>query len=292
MNWMSTSKRIAKGTRSGEVLQRVFVHIGMSKAGSSAIQQTLVDNERTLCEAGISYPRSGRRGIAHYKINEDIRHRQSVDRVKEALEEAANCNTAVLSCEGFWLFDEPEIDMLAHVLAGYDIRVVLYLRRPKDYLPSSYRQGVKQAGRTHTCEEYIAGVKAEDRMNYPRLLERWAQYFPLRVRSYEAVKQGIEKDFMQAIEAPIDDIDLRRRMVNLTPSDGALYLMLQANRYLPASVSKYIRRAILRSGRRFDFMPAIDDAPIRQYGKEVVERWDLDVMRKYLSNEDLDWLLT
>ncbi|RMD98743.1 MAG: hypothetical protein D6816_15835 [Bacteroidetes bacterium] len=73
----------------------------MSKAGSSAIQQALVDNDEMLRASGIIYPRAGRRGGAHYKIDEDLRRRGSTSRLRRALDEAADFRTAVLSCEGF-----------------------------------------------------------------------------------------------------------------------------------------------------------------------------------------------
>ncbi|GIV57663.1 MAG: hypothetical protein KatS3mg042_0576 [Rhodothermaceae bacterium] len=208
-----------------------------------------------------------------------------------ALDEAADFRTAVLSCEGFWLFSDDEVVRLRDGLGDREVEVILYLRRPASYLPSSYRQGIKQTGRTQSVGAYLAGVRKEDRMNYPRLLERWGRHFSLRVRAYEAVRGAIEADFMQAIGAPLDRIDVRRRVVNVTPSDGAHQVILWANRMLPAFLARRVCQSVRRSGWRFDVLPPIDDEPLRRYGREVVQAWDLDVMRRYVPEDDLKVLL-
>lgn len=272
-------------------LQKIILHIGMSKAGSSAIQQALIENREVLAQVGIGLPGASRMKTVHINLKQELRQGQPLGKLTEIVHEASHYHTAVLSWEGFWLMNAAQIEYVKAVLSAYDTSVMLYLRRPVDYLRSSYRQGIKQKGRTRTCEIYLNVVRMEDRMNYPLLLKRWARFFPTRVRAYEAVRGSIEEDFMRAIGVPLEDVDVGRHIVNQTPSDGALKLMVLANRCLPARISKQVRQAIRRSGRRFDFMPPIDDGLLRQYGEEVVRTWDLDVMRKYMSEADLALLV-
>jgi len=269
------------------ILKKVYFHIGMSKAGSSAIQQTLCEHHAQLLRSGICYPRTGREDRAHYLLKQDLLKRDAVDRLQMALEEASSFSTAVLSCEGFWFLNEARIELIRETLAGYDAKVILYLRNPTGYLRSSYRQGVKQKGASHSCEEYLQGVRSQERMNYPALVERWARHFPLRVRAYEGVKHAIERDFLIAIEAPLEQLDISRRVVNPTPSDGAVTLMLLANRYLPSYMSRRARNVIRQSHRQFEFFSPIDDEVLKKYGKNAVQEWDLDVLREYLSDDDL-----
>lgn len=211
-------KSQAAGRASG---QTVFLHIGMSKAGSSAIQQSLVVNASTLSEAGICYPGAGRRwGNAHYKLFHDLRKGQVEESLSEALGEAEFQKTVVLSCEGFWVIEDEEIEALHRSLAEYDVRVLLYLRRPSDYVPSSYRQSIRRRGDTCTPEEYWRRGPPWPHLNYSDQLKRWGRCFQLRVRAYEAVKHRIEEDFMRAIGAPIQHIDTQRRVANETPTDG------------------------------------------------------------------------
>lgn len=67
--------------------------------------------------------------------------------------------------------------------------------------------------------------------------------------------------------------------------------MLVVNRYLPEAFSKRIRQWIQETGWRLDFMPAIEDDILREKAKAVIDRWDVDVMREYLPEDDLRLLL-
>ena len=271
--------------------QTVFLHIGMSKAGSSAIQQSLVANTSVLADAGFCYPEIGNWGSAHHKILHELREGGSEELLARALEEAQNKKAVVLSCEGFWLIQDETIERLCHAFSGYDVQVILYLRRPSDYLPSSYRQSIKRDGETCTPAVYWRRGPSWPQLNYSNLLERWGSRFPIRVRAYEAVKHEIEEDFMRAIGAPLQHVDTRRRVANTTPTDGVLRLMLMANRYLPEAVSKWVRRWVQKPDWRLDFLPAIEDDVLCEQAKTVIGRWDMDVMREYVPDDDLESLL-
>jgi len=196
--------------------QTVFLHIGMSKAGSSAIQQSLVANASILNQSGICYPEAGRRwGNAHYKVFHDLRKGRVKESLTEALAEAESQKTIVLSCEGFWVIQDEEIEVLRLALAEYDVRVILYLRRPSDYVPSSYRQSIKRDGETSTPEEYWHRGHPHSHLNYSDQLDRWGRYFSLRARAYEAVKHEIEEDFMRVIGAPIQHVNTQRCVANV-----------------------------------------------------------------------------
>jgi hypothetical protein len=55
--------------------QTAVLHVGMSKAGSSTIRQSLVANASVLANAGLSHLGTGRRwGNACYKIFHDLRN--------------------------------------------------------------------------------------------------------------------------------------------------------------------------------------------------------------------------
>jgi len=262
----------------------------MSKAGSSAIQQSLIENKSALADTGICYPKTGRWGNAHYKLLNDLRRGQHEQWMAKALAEAGQKNI-VLSCEGFWLIQDEELKALSCILEGYDVRVILYLRRSSDYAASSYRQSIKHDGETCTPEVYWHRGHPHPHLNYSNQLERWAHYFPLRVRAYEAVKHAMEEDFMRAIGAPLERVDTGRQVTNVTPSDGVMQAMLIANRFLPEMLSQRVRQWVRRTAWRFDFMPPLEDDVLREQAKTVVNRWNMDVMRKYVPENDLALLL-
>ena len=269
----------------------LFLHIGMSKAGSTAIQKAIVENNAGLQKMGIIYPKAGRIREAHFKIVTELRAGVALLHLAEALNEAKISKTIVISAEGFWLITEEEVLHLREELGPLDTQIVLYLRRPADYLCSSYRQGIKgRKGKTHGMDEYLSEIG--DRMNYPRLLDRWGRHFPLRVRAYEAVKSNIEADFMSIIGASPIHAEQQRRTINKTPSDGSLRLMLMANKLLPKRTSKIARHVLLSNEHRLRWMKPMNNAPLHDFAAQTVSTWKMDIMRKYLSKEDLLLLTT
>jgi len=268
--------------------ENVFVHIGMSKSGSSAIQKCLMENRDVLEKSGISYPKigmPGNDGTAHHDIRSDL-ERGSASLLRRAIN-GSNSDAVILSCEGFWLLDDGQLELMARALSQGEVEVILYLRNPHDYLPSSYRQNIKRTGEHCSPEEYFNPHRPNLKQDFSYKLERWSQYFSLRVRAYEAVKHSIEKDFMRAIGAPLDRVDTSRRVVNTTPSDGAIWLMRLANRHLPSRASRRVRRLIKSPDYDFDFLPSIEDDVFHDYADRIIERWDVDVIREHLP--DGDW---
>lgn len=108
----------------------VYLHIGMSKAGSSAIQKALLDNQDVLHQHGFVYPNAGLYAGAHYGINEQLLAGKFPGLLVDALHEAGNLNP-IISCEGFWHLHAREISLLNEALSSCSVKVILYLRNPR-----------------------------------------------------------------------------------------------------------------------------------------------------------------
>lgn len=271
----------------------IFLHIGMSKAGSSAIQMCMLENRDILKKRGIEYPvegipgTPGKDGLGHHDVAMKIK--KGRPRKLRKILERCECNTIVLSCEAFWQLGDKRnkvVETLRSEFRNHDATVIFYLRNPRAYLLSSYRQNVKDKGETCSPEDFFNPKRPNSKLIYSRELERWGKCFPLRVRAYEAVKHGIEADFMRAIGAPVDQVDTSRRVVNTTPSDGTVRLMLLANRYLPSWASGYARRLLQWTDPKLGFTSPIDDEILGLYAEEIVKRWDKKVIKKYMKDED------
>lgn len=267
---------------------KVYLHIGMSKAGSTAIQRCLTSRQEALRDAGVCYPVAGRIRNAHYALFLDLRDGRGAGAVPDMLAEAegAGASTMVVSVEGLWFLPDDAVAQLADALAGHDARVVLYLRRPDAYLTSSYRQRIKKKRGTASVQAFVAEPIA--RLRYDHVLARWARHFPLRVRAYEAVRSDLVGDFAEATgtRAVLDCSPGRR--LNVTPSDGALRLMLWANRIVASDkVGRTVNRRLLAWQRAFGWMPPLNDAPLVARARAEAERWDRAVMARHLAPEDL-----
>jgi len=88
-----------------EMLDRVILHIGTHKTGTTAIQGSLGEASDALLSRGVLYPRSGRRGVGHVELARLAEHPGEMpggrEGEQELLEEirAASPSTLVLSAE-------------------------------------------------------------------------------------------------------------------------------------------------------------------------------------------------
>ena len=193
--------------------RRLFLHIGIHKTGSTAVQRFLANSENLLLEHDVLYPRSGRparQAIAdgqHLLIPELRRAGRSGTRAWDSLAtelEEADQGTVVISSENFDLLSEPEqIADLRGRLAGFEVSVVAYLRRQDEFLHSYYCLDVLFHGEMRGFDEYRHAPKTEP--DYERLLAPWEQAFGLEsliVRPYEkpALAEGdVVADFCAQI---------------------------------------------------------------------------------------------
>ena len=267
---------------------KVYLHIGMSKAGSTAIQQCLVRSMPALREAGVCFAKAGRSRGAHYGVLRALKKGAGRDEIAAALDEAqqADAHTLVLSAEGFWMLPDPAVQTIADALAGHEVEVVLYLRRPDSYLASSYRQRIKKK-RGQTGEQaYVSEPHVH--LRYDQVLARWERPFRLRVRAYEAVRSDLVGDFAAALELDgVLDCPAQER-ANVTPTDGSLRLMRFANRAIPSyAVGMAVNRRLLAWNRLFGWMPPLDDAPLLARARAEAAAWNAEVMARHLSPADL-----
>lgn len=146
--------------------QRVVLHFGADKTGSTAIQSALDGSRRELLEAGlVAYPPgvwhaqlgsafcafpeqyvfNQQRGVidAEYLREADG---QYVEELNQWIEAAPHCETLALSYEGFVDLDENSLRKFKDYCARLAriVTVVLYVRPPLSYAVSAMSQRVKQ----------------------------------------------------------------------------------------------------------------------------------------------------
>lgn len=269
---------------------RVILHVGMSKAGSTAIQNALLANEAQLAQNGVIYPSVGRYRGAHYPILQAARSMTAELLTSRALSEARrkSGSTCILSCEGFWLLGSEQIDVLAEMLKGHEVQVLAYLRDPASYLRSSYRQGIKAKGRKESVAQRVA--RAGPQLAYSAVFGRWASNFPLTLASYELNSSRLESHFMSLIgvaeylqpPAPV--------RANVTPPDGVTRAMLWANRMLPFAVARGARRLIQRNAKSFSWLPKMDDSAFQVAGNGAKQQWDTEFLARHMTAVDLKYL--
>lgn len=179
----------------------LYVHIGMAKTGTTALQSFLWDNRELLMQQGCCYPgmqcaypdtgnvnerRNGHFLINDVRVNGSLEHeamdeamyRTGMDEVVRLFEEY---DKIVLSDESIWastykqranLWKELRDDSEKY---GFSVKVIVYLRRQDQYMMSLYRQKVarrKNEGCQKTWEEFITHISGVRQLDYFKKLER------------------------------------------------------------------------------------------------------------------------
>ena len=172
----------------------IYLHIGSSKTGSSALQYFLLQNRSLLREKGFDYPPhdvdpngissgNGQR-LGNFLIDGDMAQAESL--VSEIMRTAAA--NIILSSELLYFLEDENVVRLKSLLSSADVRVIIYLRRQESMLESVYQQHVKRRGDTRRMEAWFSEHYRDARYSHDQL-RTWAAVFgkdAIAVRPYES----------------------------------------------------------------------------------------------------------
>lgn len=125
---------------------RVFLHVGHNKTGTTALQRTFRKAHRSLAESGVLYPRAF---STHRYLRDFIRG----DAAALAMEgnfrrefRATTPSTLIFSSEFLNNLNHAEAARLIAFASefGESVTVVLYVRHPLDYARSAVQQAVRK----------------------------------------------------------------------------------------------------------------------------------------------------
>lgn len=132
-------------------VDRVVLHVGMSKAGSTAIQQSLWWNADWLRQRACHVLQTGTIDMhaIHTQLFADTADTEAHDMAIEAEVAALDDRswTVVLSTEEAWLFKDRVLarvrDSIRRWFGDVDLHIVVYLRNQSDWVQSSVRQTMR-----------------------------------------------------------------------------------------------------------------------------------------------------
>jgi hypothetical protein len=220
----------------------LYLHIGIQKTGSTAVQNVCMDNQERLKRSGILFPSAGfARGsprgptatAGHRRLLRFMRRPDKMPLHPEARAlldeiEAANCDVIVLSCEVFSAPGKRKVVSGLEWLMkqGFDARIVAYLRRQDSWLDSFYRQLLKRdgwiRGEARSIEDFWRS-EGSDWLDYRSRLRPWVEAVGAEnaiIRSYEDAQDrgGVVGDFLAAIGADASELDMSRASETFNPS--------------------------------------------------------------------------
>lgn len=230
-------------------MNRVILHIGRHKTGTTAIQKFLFENPDLLQSQNYFYPDFGIRGFGHHELGapltrKSLRESNKVaeDIVKDMrvrLRQSTQIDNAVtiISSESFQLCDPNTVRSL---FSDSDVQVVVYLREQVSYVLSSYAQRIHATDYTGTLTEYYSSSFTKD---YAQFLAEWESAFPESVspRIYEKsdlIENNVVVDFCDSVLGlDYSEVAQRNFTSNANPSltKDLLEYKLLVNRQSPVS---------------------------------------------------------
>ncbi len=198
--------------------QRIILHIGRHKCGSTALQRFLLRQREWLATQGFAYPLAGLEDIAHHPIARNLenerrpmpwrRHgrqhkdrgiasQQQMDAFVTALQDAPQ-TSAIVSSESFQNCKPKQVRQF---LDKFEVTPVVYLREQAAYLRSAYCQRVHASTYNGTAQSFANDYFKAD---YQAFLQPWLKDFgkELVVRIYEKsqlLNDNITDDFVTNI---------------------------------------------------------------------------------------------
>lgn len=225
-----------------------FVHVGIHKTGTTAIQRFFAANHQWLAGEGVYYPRAGRwppdnhghHNVA-YELTGHPRFERGAGTLADVMSEIARVRPAraCLSSEvfGYLHQDEHALAVLRDAIAaiGYHPRIIVYLRAQDGYAESLYAEAVKHE-MTLPFASYFDDVirqgvlirprstlrpRRVSRFEYGELIEPFARVFgheAMTVRGYRDAgrPETLLLDFLNAV-------GVSTRLPASTVAEGAAY---------------------------------------------------------------------
>lgn len=188
----------------------VYLHVGLPKTGSSAIQEFLRDNAETLKELGYYVPNYGGKHISHYSLIDTLSGRpppssrhsdaSTIDHDLTHWPEAV-----VLSSERLAqiLHRKGNLAVLESWRAvGVHIVMIVYVRNQAQFLNSAYSQNVKNFRFAGSFVDYLEAAQGRLPFNPYRFVKAAHRHgLELRMRPYspDVRRNNVVLDFLKTI---------------------------------------------------------------------------------------------
>lgn len=214
-------------------MKTLYLHIGTPKTGTTSVQFFCKKNRELLYQRGIAYPLFATDGIindtrnGHFLVEQHLLPDGGVDKktelaiVKERMGELhkifGEVDSILLSDEGLWHklcgVKKKRLERLKKDADrnGYQIKIIVYLRRQDTFLSSWWNQSIKMNGRAHnqTWEDFLK----EDylHLDYYNELEAMAKVVGkenIIVRRFDKKsfeKRSLFEDFFEILGITLDE---------------------------------------------------------------------------------------
>ena len=218
--------------------QKVYLHIGTPKTGTSAIQNFLVHNIELLNSCNLYYPAHAMdingisSGNGAYLIH--LLNSNKLDEAKVLLNKFlknAKGKDIVLSSENFYRYPEEVKKLIPEAI------IIVYIREQSEQIRADYNQSVKRHKQVNFFDKAIeAAFRRKDMFFDFGLLEKWENCYGkdnLIVKIYdkrEFFKSSLIYDFLNIFRCSKYDIEDRDKKINISYIEDALRFKIWFNK--------------------------------------------------------------
>ncbi|SDZ78804.1 hypothetical protein [Microbulbifer marinus] len=243
------SRLIGKIKKAGDcsVNRNIYIHIGISKTGTTAIQKFFHKNSEMLASKGFHYVRGGRAegGACHHHLARLYKsgnaRREDVLALRDEMAQS-DSHSFIISSEMFEYLGPSQIKQLKRDFEGYTLILVVYLRYQDQALSSMYNELVKKHACATSFSEHVRETPRKGLLLYGKMLKQWEKEFGrnnIRVRVYdrERLRGGnVIEDMCVTIGMDVRDINIPDSSANPSISAAAIHLLRDINSHMDYSI--------------------------------------------------------
>lgn len=238
-------------------MNKLFIHIGTHKTGTSSIQHALKSSSKYLKSSNLFYINC--QNEAKLLMQANSYQKPLVENFRLALNKKSRSagyqSDFVLSSEalsGAPLVGYSNVGIVARMLRdatrSFDVRIILYLRRQDEFIESMYAQHI-QEGESCDFDYFLQGFSGLHSLCYKNFINRFAEQFGVEnliVRSYHLAKnRGLVQDFQEVIGW--ENCHPGDRLVNPSFSANAIEIAKKVNQTLNSEKKKKVRLALQKA---------------------------------------------
>lgn len=216
---------------------KLIVHIGTHKTGSTLFQNVSKSLSGELIKSKIFYPIEGFSQSGHHELawalmsGNEIHAMDLIYKIKEDAKKSG-CHTILLSSEEFEFVRD--FKLVKRVFAGFDVELIVYLRRQDKYLESEYNQHVKMYDVRFDQDifKFYMFHNFNQRFSYSWLLNVWKENLTLSFLHVKSFDQEVKSNNLLSsffnclggLSALVDgEVSKSKSNVGL-PSEAIIYL--------------------------------------------------------------------
>jgi hypothetical protein len=232
---------------------RVFLHMGAHKTGTTSLQAALAQNRSTLLAAGLVYPAFNNADAHHHwarvlaaeqKHISPAQHKQITSDWLKALKPE---QALLLSAESFYRYINTQPDYvckLKEVFSNTEIIPVLCLRRQADYAKSLYGEWVMNWQYPHDIYTF---TKAFYRwFNFEHVVKLVSQLGkPVLISYHQIAGKALSSNFLIQIGCNAQ-LEATGEPLRVSVSDAEVYLKRQLNKVYPQTKLRTIVTEIIK----------------------------------------------